>query len=100
MLPGECNGADGYTCVGDGDDDSHKEIKLVLQVCSSAAGFYLGYICPKCGPISRETGYFKSWAKANAALADPKPHLRKAGFNPATLEIQASDDLDKLLELD
>lgn len=87
MLPGECNGVGGYTCVGDGDDESHGEIKLKLEVLHSAAGYYLGYTCPKCGPISRESGYFKSRAEADAALPDPTPHLRKPGFNRSGLEI-------------
>lgn len=41
--------------------------KLVLEVLSSNAGYYLGTRC-NCGPYSRETGYFKSWKVANAAL--------------------------------
>ncbi len=41
---------------------------LTLQVCRSPAGYYLGYICPNCGPYSRETGYFQSWDEANEAL--------------------------------
>ena len=32
-----------------------KEMKL--RKCKSAAGFYLGYICPNDGPYSRETMY-------------------------------------------
>lgn len=31
---------------------------LPLQVCRSGAGYYLGHYCPRCGPYSRETGYF------------------------------------------
>lgn len=37
-----------------------------LQVCHSAAGFYVGYWC--CMPYSRESGYYPSWKVANAAL--------------------------------
>ena len=98
MIPGECVGTDGYTCKG--DSTAHGDIKLKLQVCRSAAGWYLGYSCPKCGPVSRETGYFADEAEAEAALKNPGPHLRKPGFDPAVLGMQASDDLDKLLELD
>lgn len=45
---------------------------LYLQVLQSAAGFYLGSHC-KCGPYSRESGYFPSIDEAVAAwLADPQ----------------------------
>jgi hypothetical protein len=30
---------------------------LNIRVCKSAAGWYLGFICPKDGPYSRETVY-------------------------------------------
>jgi hypothetical protein len=30
---------------------------LSIRVCKSAAGYYLGFICPKDGPYSRATGY-------------------------------------------
>ena len=30
---------------------------LTLRVCKSAAGHYLGYICPKDGPYDRVTAY-------------------------------------------
>ena len=33
---------------------------LPLKVCVSHAGYYVGKICPKCGPYSRESGYFSS----------------------------------------
>jgi hypothetical protein len=46
-------------------------IPLPLQVLHSAAGYYLGYWCPKCGPYGRMTGYYKTRAKAEAALANP-----------------------------
>lgn len=60
-LPGETEGFDGATC------DCGK--CLDLQVCRSAAGFYLGYVCPDCGPWSRETGYYGTRAAAEAELA-------------------------------
>jgi len=31
---------------------------LPLEVCRSAAGFYVGYFCPDCGPYDRLSGYF------------------------------------------
>jgi hypothetical protein len=61
MLPGECVGSLTETCF---DCRSEMEIK----VCKSAAGFYLGFICPKCGPYSRESGYYPNMVEAQAAL--------------------------------
>jgi len=68
MLPGETVGFGGVTCGGDGD---HDPVRLKLEVCHSAAGYYLGYNCPFCGPYSRETGYFKTRGEAEKALASP-----------------------------
>lgn len=69
-LLGELRGLGGTTC------DCGEELKL--QVCRSAAGYYLGYFCGKCGPFSRETGYYVSRADAMAELA-----LMGAGFIPS-----------------
>ena len=44
--------------------------KMPLQVCESAAGYYLGYWCDECGPRSRETGYFRTYEEANTELAE------------------------------
>jgi hypothetical protein len=41
---------------------------LTLRVCRSAAGFYLGYICPKDGPYDRVTSYVKTEAVAQYYL--------------------------------
>lgn len=60
-LPGELKGTRGTVCSDCGND-------LPLQVCRSAAGYYLGYICPECGPYSRETGYYPSREAAEAEL--------------------------------
>lgn len=49
MLPGECVGLNGTRC--------NCGLDLPLEVCQSAAGYYLGYWCPQCGPFSRETVY-------------------------------------------
>jgi hypothetical protein len=43
---------------------------LALRVCKSAAGFYLGYICPKDGPYDRESGYFKHESDARGVLTN------------------------------
>ena len=61
MLPGETieSGASN-TCCNE---------KLVLQVLMSCAGYYIGTQCPHCGPYSRESGYYKTKAAAEKALA-------------------------------
>ena len=71
-LPGELRGLEGTTC------ECGEELKL--QVCQSAAGYYLGYFCGQCGPFSRETGYYANRADAAAELA-----LMGAGFIPSKL---------------
>ena len=38
-----------------------------LQVCKSAAGYYVGTYC-YCGPYSRESGYYKTREAAEVAL--------------------------------
>ena len=60
-LEGELEGLNGTACV---DCDA----SLVLTVCRSSAGFYLGSWCTCCGPYSRETGYFATRKEAKAAL--------------------------------
>jgi hypothetical protein len=42
---------------------------LDLQVCQSAAGYYIGTWCPEEGPVSRESQeYYATRAEAQAAL--------------------------------
>lgn len=41
---------------------------MPLQVCASAAGYYVGTFCSNCGPNSRESGYYRSLEEAQAAL--------------------------------
>lgn len=43
------------------------DANLPLRICSSAAGWYIGYYCPNCGPYSRETDYFADYAAAKRA---------------------------------
>jgi len=62
MLPGECVNDTVTTCTG------WCETALKLKVLSSAAGYYLGFFCPNCGPYSRESGYFPSKESAERAL--------------------------------
>lgn len=41
---------------------------LTLEVLKSAAGYYLGYFCPNCGPYSRVSGYFNTEEQAELAI--------------------------------
>ena len=66
-LPGETVGGDTVTCIGD-DTYSHDPEVLHLQVCSSYAGYYVGFFCPQCGPYSRESGYYRTYEQAEKAL--------------------------------
>lgn len=50
MIPGEVLGLYGAYCP---DCGQH----LNLEVLQSQAGYYLGYWCHQCGPVSRETDY-------------------------------------------
>ena len=59
-IKGELKGVDGTGCICGKTLD--------LQVCMSAAGYYLGYWCNMCGPYSRESGYFRTHEEAEAAL--------------------------------
>jgi len=61
MLPGEtlATGA-ARVCPDCG-------VRVELQVCRSAAGYYIGTMC-QCGPYSRESGYYASHEEAEEAL--------------------------------
>lgn len=48
------------------------KVTVKLEVCQSPAGFYIGSMCD-CGPYSRESGYYSTRGKAEAAL-------KKGGF--------------------
>ena len=63
MLPGETirSGAPA-TCPGCG-------MKLVDQILSSAAGYYVGTAC-NCGPYSRESGYYPTPEAVREAIRD------------------------------
>ena len=60
-LPGECVNDVQTICMECGTT-------LDLQVLSSAAGYYIGFMCPECGPYSRESGYFRDREQAETAL--------------------------------
>ena len=82
MLPGETVGTNGIECAD-------CETRLALQVCHSAAGYYLGYECPKSGPYSRESDYFQNREDAENALANPElsDSLRTEEYKPGLLEV-------------
>jgi hypothetical protein len=42
---------------------------LPLQVLESAAGYYVGYSCPNCGPYDRISEYFQTTALADIVLS-------------------------------
>jgi len=67
-LEGELLGLNGAACAECGR-------ALSLQVCESGAGFYLGYFCGRCGPMSRETGYYPTREIAEANLAKDIPDI-------------------------
>ena len=59
--------------------------KLPLEVLYSGAGYYLGYMCPECGPYSRETSYMTK-AEAYCEIArmragDPSGVLRDTEYH-------------------
>ena len=61
-LPGECVNDSQTVCFECG-------VELNIQVLSSAAGYYIGFFCPHCGPYSRESGYYLSREEAELALS-------------------------------
>jgi hypothetical protein len=61
MLPGETI-LSGASLVCDECGDTP-----YMDVYKSNAGYYVGTWC-KCGPYSRESGYYSSYDEANSAL--------------------------------
>ena len=60
-LPGECINATHAVCC-------ECQAVLDIEVLSSAAGYYIGFLCPNCGPYSRASGYYRSREDAQHAL--------------------------------
>jgi hypothetical protein len=60
-LPGECVEDTQTVCMECG-------AVLDMQVLRSPAGYYIGFFCPRCGPYSRESGYYRSREEAETAL--------------------------------
>jgi hypothetical protein len=44
-------------------------VVVELEVCHSAAGYYIGTWC-NCGPYSRESGYYRTSDEARRRLED------------------------------
>ena len=53
---------------------------LILKVCQSAAGYYIGYWCDCHGPAGRESAYYNTKLEAQDAL-DKREFGRKTSFN-------------------
>lgn len=49
--------------------------ELPLLVLFTSAGYYLGFLCPECGPYSRETNYMTE-EQAEKLLEQIKTHSR------------------------
>jgi hypothetical protein len=62
VIPGETVATGAPTTCS----ECNKELKI--QVCMSAAGYYIGYFCDQDGPWSRESGYYTKREEAEAAL--------------------------------
>ena len=41
---------------------------LTLKICRSAAGYYLGFECPNCGPHDRVSSYYETESRAQSLL--------------------------------
>jgi hypothetical protein len=61
-LPNECVNDTQTACMECGT-------ALDIQVLCSAAGYYVGFFCPHCGPYSRESGYYSSREEAEVDLS-------------------------------
>lgn len=61
MIPGETIG------TGASDICPDCDVRLRLQVLRSGAGYYVGTQC-RCGPYTRESGYYATAEAAEMAL--------------------------------
>lgn len=62
-LPGECVNDNQTFCIDCGTP-------LSIEVLRSAAGYYIGFCCPECGPYSRESGYYPNQEAAEKAMIE------------------------------
>lgn len=94
-LEGELSCTQGVTCsCGE---------KLPFEVLQSAAGYYLGYFCPRCGPWSRESEYFPSFETAEAFLKSLQEEgdtskLRTTEHKEGDLTAHAFEDMQAFQE--
>ena len=86
-LPGKLQGNIGVKC--------ECGTTLNLEVLRSAAGYYLGYWCPNCGPYSRESNYYPDSETAQRELEAVRSGnchtLRSEEFHPAPFIISCFD---------
>ena len=66
---------------------------LPLDVHQSEAGYYIGFLCPNCGPYSRETRYYRTYDFASKALGKVKEgqeieEKRGTEYHPEKLTIE------------
>jgi hypothetical protein len=61
MIPGEIVGDTKTVCMT-------CKTNLEIGIYRSAAGYYIGFLCPLCGPYSRESGYYQTEDEADEAL--------------------------------
>ena len=59
--------------IEDISNDARREclicgMTLNIKVLSNDAGYYIGFVCPQCGPYSRESRYYRSREEAQTAL--------------------------------
>lgn len=75
---------------------------LELEVCQSAAGFYLGTHCDRCGPHGRESEYIINREEAEKILArwnaGDKVGARTTAFNPVPVYVVTGDEAFAALE--
>lgn len=41
--------------------------EIVLEVLHNHSGWYVGYVCSTCGPLSRETGFYATREEAESS---------------------------------
>lgn len=94
-IEGELSGTQGVFCSCGAE--------LPFEVLQSAAGFYLGYFCPNCGPWSRESEYFPSQKTAEAFMKslkdeDDTSKLRTTERKEGELTAHSFENIDSFLK--
>jgi|1185.fasta_scaffold158699_3 hypothetical protein len=62
------------------------------KVCQSAAGYFIGKECPRCGPDARLSGYFTTREAAEAELGlwlehNTRPSARDTDFHEGQIRV-------------